>query len=310
MIIDKNSRILITGASGLVGSALLEHLHELGYLQTFSFTRKECNLLDRAETLALFKEVSPDYVFHLAATVYGIVGNMKNHAPSFFENSLMNLHVVDACWQVKVKKIVAMGTCAAYPDPPTFPLQEADFFMGEPHGSEYGYAQAKRSLLAQLMAYQKTYGLLFSYVISTNLYGPRDTFDTENGHVIPSLIKKFYEAKKSNNKVIVWGDGTAQRDFLYSKDAARALLTILQEIEGPVNMGSGVISSIKEAVDFLATELNMQHQIEWDAKMPNGRDFHGMDISKLQSCGYHPMVSLQQGLREAYNWYTKQVSEK
>lgn len=303
-MISKSERILITGGSGLVGSALSSYLSEQGFLNVYSLNRSDCDLTDRASTLAFFRQLSPDYVFHLAASVYGIMGNMRNQESSFLQNSRINLNVIEACHLVDTKKIVAMGTVAAYPaEPVNLPLKETDFWYGLPHESEFGYAQAKRAMLAHLMALHKSHGNKFAYVISTNLYGLNDKFDIEHGHVIPSLIRKFYEANIQNKKVTIWGDGSARRDFLYAQDAARALLLILEKIEGPVNMASGFVHSIREVVSFLSDYLDMGHLIEWDLNKPQGQHYRSFDTSILAHSGFVPAMSLRDGLIKTYEWY-------
>lgn len=304
LAIEKSQPILVTGARGLLGSALTKRLAQLGYTNVIAPGRAECDLLDAHQTVKIFREVNPRYVFHLAAKVYGIMGNMKNHAASYFENSTINMNVIEASRLVKVRKIVAMGTCAGYPaTPPSFPLNEEDFLCGEPHDSEYGYAAAKRGMLAQLKAYKSSYGISYAYAIGTNLFGPNDTFDIENGHVIPSLIRKFFEADEKGEKIVVWGDGTAQRDFLYSEDAASALCLALTHIEGLVNIGSGKICTIKDIVSILSDYLKMTDNIEWDTTKPNGRHFNGMDVSKLFAAGFKVEKPLDKGLQATFEWY-------
>ncbi|OYW20449.1 MAG: hypothetical protein B7Z52_02285 [Burkholderiales bacterium 12-64-5] len=168
----------------------------------------------------------------MAGFVRGIMGNMESKAESFLKNLLINTHVIDAAQTVGVKKIVAMGTVAAYPDPaPAYPITEDMIWSGAPHTSENSYGQAKRAMLAMLQAYQESYGLPFVFAISTNLYGPYDNFDVKHGHVIPSLIRKFYEAKCDGGTVTVWGDGSAQRDFMYIDDTAAALVACMERAQ-------------------------------------------------------------------------------
>ena len=166
---------------------------------------------------------------------------------------MMNTNVVEASRRAGARKITAMGTGAVYPFPsPGLPLKEDMIFMGPPHPAQAGYANAKLAMLTMLQAYQESYGLKWAYIVSANLFGPRDRFDTETGNVVPSLIKKFHDAKKSGGGVTVWGDGSAQRDFVYIKDAARIALGVMDAIEGPVNMGAGQVYRIRDVVDTLA----------------------------------------------------------
>ena len=212
------------------------------YNNVIALGRDDCDLTDTFSTREYFEKHQPAYVFHAAARVYGIMGNMKNKALSFLDNAMINTNVVDAASRVGVKKITVMGTGAVYPYPsPGLPLKEDMIFMGEPHAAENSYAHAKRAMLAMLRAYEESYGMEWAYVVSCNLFGPRDKFDTEFGHVVPSLIKKFYDAKRRGEKVVVWGNGSAKRDFMYVKDAARVGLAIMQNINGPANICSDTV---------------------------------------------------------------------
>lgn len=301
---DKNAKILVTGAMGLVGSALVEHLGARGYGNIVCVGRKECDLTDSVATRAFFDAHKPDYVFHAAARVYGIMGNMKNKALSFYDNVMINTNVVDAAQRVGVKKITVMGTGAVYPYPsPGLPLREDMIFMGEPHHAENSYAHAKRTMLAMLNAYKESYGLDWAYVVSCNLFGPRDKFDIEFGHVVPSLIKKFYDAKKAGTNVSVWGDGSAQRDFMYVKDTARVALAIMEEISGPANIGSSQVLKISDVVNMIAEISGMQGRVDWDKSKPNGQDYRAYDLTKIREIGFECQYSIRQGLQETWDWY-------
>lgn len=303
-VMQLNSKILITGGNGLVGRALRDELAKLGYQQVFTPTSQEYNLCDFSQTRTLFESIQPDYVFHLAAAVYGIWGNMQNKAKSFLDNTLMNTHVVEMAHRQKVKKIVAMGTGAMYPYPsPGLPLKEEMIWSGRPHGAEDSYGQAKRAMLAQLEAYHENYGTCYALVVSGNLFGPHDKFDIEFGHVTPALIRKFYEAKLQNTPVTVWGDGSARRDFLFSKDVARALMAIMEQVEGSVNMGSGQVFPIRRIVEILAAHTGLENKIIWDSSKPNGQDYRAYDLSKLQATGFKPLYSFEDSIRATYDWY-------
>lgn len=301
-----DDKILVTGGRGLVGSALVEHLQEEGFRNVLVLGREDCDLICTKSTLDYFEEHKPAYVFHAAARVYGIMGNMKNKALSFYDNVMINTNVVDAAQKVGVKKITVMGTGAVYPYPsPGLPLKEDMIFMGEPHAAENSYAHAKRAMLAMLRAYEESYGMDWAYVVSCNLFGPRDKFDTEFGHVVPSLIKKFFDAKRAGEKVVVWGNGSAQRDFMYVKDTARVGLAIMKNISGVANIGSGVVYSIRDIVEMIADIADMKGQIVWDETKPNGQDYRAYDLSKIASIGFECKYSIKQGLAETWDWYVR-----
>lgn len=307
----KDEKILVTGAKGLVGSALVENLKNEGYKNIVGLGREDCDLTDTVAVRDFFEKSAPDYVFHAAARVYGIMGNMKNKALSFYDNVMINTNVVDASKKVGVKKITVMGTGAVYPYPsPGLPLREDMIFMGEPHKAEDSYAHAKRAMLAMLRAYEESYGMEWAYVVSCNLFGPRDKFDIEFGHVVPALIKKFYDAKQDGTNVTVWGDGSAQRDFMYVKDAARVALAIMSHIQGPVNIGSGTVLRIRDIVEMIADISGMTDRIVWDAEKPNGQDYRAYDISKIRSMDFSCHYSIKQGLAETWSWYARAIGEQ
>jgi GDP-L-fucose synthase len=304
----KNDRILVTGAKGLVGSALVEHLKWEGYGSVIEVARDNCDLTDTKATREFFERARPDYVFHAAARVYGLGGNQKNKALSFYDNVLINTNVVDASHRVGVKKIAVMGTGAVYPyPPPGQPFTEDMIFMGEPHHSEDSYSHAKRAMLGMMRAYSESYGLEWAYIVCCNQFGPRDRFDAENGHVVPSLIKKFYEARSKGGNVTVWGNGSAQRDFMYVKDTARIAMAIMERIKGPVNIGSGSIITIRDVVDMLTEISGMQGRVTWDASKPNGREYLGYDLSKIDGIGFSCNYTIRKGLEETWAWYSAQA---
>jgi GDP-L-fucose synthase len=305
---NQTDKILITGANGLVGSALVDYLTYLGYKNLIILGRLDCDLIDARATSIFFQQHQPTYVFHSAARVYGIMGNIKNKGLSFYENVMINTNVIEAAKNVNIKKITVMGTGAVYPYPsPGLPLKEDMIFMGEPHEAENSYAHAKRAMLAMLKAYEESYKMKWAYVVSCNLFGPRDKFDTEFGHVVPSLIKKFHEAKQRREKVMVWGDGNAKRDFMYIKDAARACYLIMDNINGAVNIGSGTIYRIRDIVDMLSEISCMDGQILWDESRPNGQDYRAYDLSLVNATGFKTNYSIKQGLKETWEWYSKKL---
>lgn len=305
-----SDRILVTGARGLVGSAVVEELRAKGYGDVVGIGREECDLMNRSDTEALFVDLRPRHVFHAAARVYGIVGNMRNRALSFHDNITINTNVIHASHLAGVKKITVMGTGAVYPYPsPRLPLVEEDIFLGRPHPAEESYAHAKRAAMAMLEAYEADHGLEWAYVISCNMFGPRDKFDIHFGHVVPSLIAKFYHARDTNGMVSVWGDGSAQRDFLYVKDCASAVRHIMERGRGAMNMGSGIVYRIRDIVTTLGRVTGMEDRIEWDPTKPNGQDYRAYDLSRLTALGFAPTYTLESGLRETWEWYCETISQ-
>jgi GDP-L-fucose synthase len=296
--------ILVTGAGGLVGVNLVAHLRRGGYENIIAVTSSDCDLTDRRATEALFQRHRPAFVFHLAGFVRGIAGNMRHQAEAYLINTLINIHVVEACRQSGVAKITAMGSVAMYPDlPPDRLLREEMVDQGPPHPSEYGYAMAKRGMAVQLETCRASGGPLYALALSTNLFGPHDRFDIETGHVIPSLVRKFYEAGQNGGTVAVWGDGAARRDFLYVADAVRGLVTIMDQIEGPINLASGESLAIRQAVDILAAHAGLGDRVVWDKSKPSGASARLCDVSRLQKTGFKPDYTLARALAETYDWY-------
>jgi len=294
-------RILVTGAGGLVGSALVQHLSERGEEVIPLVSRQQCDLTVPTEVSALMKFVRPTHIFHLAASVFGVGGNLKFPAEVFYRNTIMNTTLVEACHNFGVEKIVAMGSAAMYADGLEQPMRESDAMLGEPHGSEYGYAMSKRTLLAQLKTYRQQYDLNFGFVIATNMYGPRDMFNTLHGHVVPSLLKKFLDAEESGEEVEIWGDGTPTRDFLYSADAASGLMAIMDHGEGPYNLATGISVPISHLVIEIAAHFP-QVRYRWNVDKPKGQISRSYDVSLLQALGFVPRYSLHEGIAETVSW--------
>ena len=300
--IDPKSRILITGGTGLVGRALSAALVNEGFGNVISLGSRDCDLRDCAAVSRLISEASPDYVFHLAARVHGIGGNMRYKSDILVDNVLINTNVVEYSRRAGVRKIVAMGSGCVYPDlKGQEELFEEQVWMGPPHPSEDSYAHSKRLMLAHLNAAKEQYGLSSAFVISGNLYGPHDSFNAEDGHVIPSLVAKFFDAAKVGTSVKVWGNGVAIRDFSYCDDTAAALIAILKNLEGPVNLGSGMRHPISDIVETL--QKITQVPVDWDATKPNGQLVRYYNLDKLASTGFKANTNLAEGVQRTYEWY-------
>jgi len=303
---NPDSRILITGGTGLVGHALSQLLADEGYSNVISVGSRDCDLRNNSAVSKLFSDESPDYVFHLAARVHGIGGNTLYKYDVLYENVLINTNVIDCCRRSGVKKIVAMGSGCVYPELPTVELLTEDLIWdGPPHSSEDSYAHAKRLMLAQLDAAKKQYSLASAFAISGNLFGPHDNFNIEEGHVTPSLVAKFFEAARIGGAVKVWGSGRAIRDFTYSEDVARALMVIMEKIEGPVNMGSGFQHPIADIVSSLSRIVGDSVSVEWDVSKPDGQLKRYYKLDKLENSGFTASVTLDEGIRRTYEWYAE-----
>jgi GDP-L-fucose synthase len=302
--LNKSDRVLLTGGAGLVGTALLNEFKREGFNNVCAPTRHELDLSDRDAVTEYFRDQCPVHVFHLAGKVFGLGGNTRYPGAMYSQNAAMNLNVVEVSREVGVSKITAMGTGCVYPVKLGGELlREDSVWDGPPHDSEWAYAQAKRGMLAHLIANETQYGARFGYAISGNLYGPNDLFDEACGHVVPSLVAKFYAAAQHSGAALVWGTGRAERDFTHSADAARALILAHQHLGGPYNLGSGTVVTIKNVVEALQEAAGGKFEVIWDASKPDGQMRRFYDLSKLESIGFAPRFDLRGGVKDTYDWY-------
>lgn len=293
----------------MIGNALVKELQADGSHQVVGLSSRDVDLTDFRSTLALFQQHRPAIVYHLAARVSGIMGNLRAQGQAYFDNARININTIEAARLSGARKVVAMGSAAIYSDQVTLPMREEEIWFGAPHRSEAGYAHAKLGMLAQLEAYQDQYGLDYAYCVSTNLFGPHDKFDENHGHVLPSLISKFHRAKQDGSSVVVWGSGTPERDFLYAKDAARAMRLIGERFTGPINLATGSAISIQQMAEIIREIAGYGPELEWDRSKPDGQHLRAYDVSKLKALGFKPQYSFREALEETYNWYKKHFSE-
>ena len=295
--------ILVTGASGVVGTALSSVLGSLG-CEFIALSSADCDLRELDAATRLFESIQPRSVIHLAGRVRGVLGNHWAPGEMYLDNLLINTNVVEASRRAGVEKIVAMGSVSMYPAGVAQPMSEDDLWSGEPHPSERGYAHAKRAMLAQLELYREQYGLDYALAVSTNLYGPNDRFDEEGGHVVPSLISKFHRAITEGGDVVAWGSGSPTRDFLYSDDAARGLLAMLVGGSGVYNFATGSPVTIRQLIETIVEVTSFEGEVIWDSSKPEGQSARSYDVSRLHDLGWAPQVDLRTGLRRSFEWYS------
>jgi GDP-L-fucose synthase len=308
---NKHDKIYIAGHNGLVGSAIMRKLNCCGYDNIITKTHKELDLMDQAAVERFFSENKPDYVFLAAAKVGGIGANSNYPADFIYNNTMIGFNVVHSAYKYGVKKLLNLGSSCIYPKMAPQPLKEEYLLSGSLEPTNDAYAVAKIAVIKLCNSYNVQYGTNFISVMPTNLYGPEDTYDTENGHVLPAMIKKFHEAKISGtDKVTLWGDGSPYREFLYSNDLADALLFIMDskdasEIGELINIGVGADLAIRELAELInrivyADKSDKHCAIEWDASKPNGTPRKLLNIDKLSSLGWKAKTSLKDGITAAY----------
>ena len=263
-------RVLVTGGYGMVGSAFnqVSTNHELHLVG-----RSDADLLDYDSFLSLLKRVNPQGVIHLAAKVGGVKGNSDYVADFYHQNTVMNVNVLNACHNAGIEKVVSLLSTCVYPDDVNYPLTEEQIHSGPPHVSNFGYAYAKRMLDVHSRALRSQYDRNYVCAVPNNLYGPHDNFDLENGHVIPAIIRKVWEAKMYGETPVFWGDGTPLREFTYSKDIAGCLLYVLDMYneKEPINIGMTSEVSIKSLVTLICDKLGYDGPVEWDTSKPAGQ---------------------------------------
>ena len=297
-------KILITGGTGMVGSAFkkIETPHELIFLGSAQY-----DLRSGADASLMVSDYSPDSIIHLAARVGGVKGNTDFVADFFSDNIRINTNVLDAAKNHGVAKVISLLSTCVYPDEVNYPLTEEQIHNGPPHSSNFGYAYAKRMLDTHSRALRQQYGCNFICAVPNNLYGPHDNFDLQNGHVIPALIRKVWEAKKTNTTPRFWGDGSPLREFTYSVDVAKCLLHLLENYDGlePVNIGNTGEISIKELVKIVCELLNYNGEILWDKDMPKGQHRKPSSNQRFLDLGWPEAqyTDLTNGLKETVNWF-------
>lgn len=300
-------RVCVTGGAGFLGSFVVEGLKQRGAQDIFIPHFEEYNLTQRDDILRMLADARPDVIIHLAANVGGIGANREHPADFFYDNLMMGVQLMHESWKQGVEKFVAIGTVCAYPKFTPVPFKEEDLWNGYPEETNAPYGLAKKMMLVQAQAYRQQYGFNAIFLLPVNLYGPRDNFNPASSHVIPALIRKCIEAQESGQKeLVVWGDGSPTREFLYVEDAARGILMAAEGYNGPepVNLGSGYEISIKDLAGLIARLTGFEGRLVWDTSKPNGQPRRGLDTSRAkQWFGFEAEMGFEEGLRRTIDWY-------
>lgn len=309
-----DARVLVTGGVGFLGSHVVDALRNRGAQHLIVPRKRDYDLVKRESIERLLGESKPDVVLHLAAKAGGIGANRSRPAEFFYDNLMMGVQLMHHACQAGVGKFVSVGTVCSYPKFTSVPFKEEDLWQGYPEETNAPYGLAKKMLLVQSEAYRQQYGFNAVNLIPVNLYGPQDNFDLETSHVIPALIRKCLEGKaRRAGEIVLWGDGSPTREFLYAADAADGILMAAAELEtsDPVNLGSGQEISIRALAETIARLTGFEGTFNWDTSKPNGQPRRALDTTKAQALfGWQATTDLEAGLRATIDWYRQQAPEE
>ena len=310
---DSDSKVFVAGHKGLVGSAIYRNLEKKFYKNIYWISKDSCDLRDKERLDAYFKQSKPEYVFLAAAKVGGIGGNSTYPADFIYDNLMIQTNVIDAAYRNGVKKLLFLGSSCIYPKFPKIPITEDQLMTSPLEESNSAYAIAKIAGMRMCQAYRQQHGFNAISLMPTNLYGPNDNFDINNGHVLPSLIAKFHGSlEKSEHWVVkLWGDGSPKREFLHVDDLAEACVKCMQDYDDPepINVGTGEDVTIKELAETIVDVVGYKNHYEWDTSKPNGTPRKVLNVDKMKSLGWEPKIGLREGIESTYEWYKKNVRD-
>lgn len=314
---DNDSRVLVAGANGMVGSAIVRNLESKGYTNIIKGTRQVVDFCYEEETESFFKRNKPEYVFVAAAKVGGIMANNNYKADFLTDNLRIQTNIIESANRWNVKKLLFLGSSCIYPKFATQPITEDQLMTGPLEPTNDAYAIAKIAGIMMCQAYRQQHGFNAISLMPTNLYGPNDNFDLETSHVLPAMIAKYHRAKEtgytidmegpSHGKVKLWGDGSAMREFLHVDDLAEACYICMQKYNEAehINVGTGEDVTIKELAQTIASVIGFMGDTVWDTTKPNGTPRKVMNVDKIKSLGWEPKISLRAGIEKTYEWYKK-----
>lgn len=306
---EKGSRIFVAGSRGLVGSAIVRRLKELGYENIIERTSSSLNLIKQNEVDSFFQSERPDYIFLAAAKVGGIYANDMYPAEFIYNNLMIEANVIHAAYQYKAKKLLFLGSSCIYPKFAPQPLKEEYLLSSELEPTNEPYAIAKIAGIKMCQSYRRQYGVNFISVMPTNLYGINDNFDLQNSHVLPAMLRKFHEARiTGKNEVVVWGTGKPRREFLNVDDLADACCYLMRSYNSGeiINIGTGTDIAISELANIIAEIVNFKGEIVYDHSKPDGTPVKRLDVSKLKNAGWKAKIPLIDGIKHTYEWYLRE----
>lgn len=303
----EEKRICVTGGAGFLGTHLIANLRQRGAKEIFIPKIEDYDLTDRDAITRMLKDSNPDVIIHLAAHVGGIGANREHPAEFFYDNLMMGVQLMHQAYERGVEKFVAIGTVCAYPKFTPTPFKEDDLWIGYPEETNAPYGLAKKMLLVQSQAYREQYGYNSIFLLPVNLYGPGDNFNPRSSHVIPALIRKCVEAKENKeDHIVVWGDGSPTREFIYVRDAAEGIASATERYNesDPVNIGSGFEISIKDLVEKIAKMTGFEGDLVWDTSKPNGQPRRALDVSRAkEKFGFEAKTDFDEGLKNTIDWF-------
>lgn len=302
----RDKRVLITGASGFVGRNLVPLLQQTG-CRLITPTHRDYDLLEQEHVRRLLADTQPHMVFHLAGLIGGILANKQFPADFCYQNLLMSTMMLHESWKAGVEKFVTLIGGCSYPAKAPSPIAETELWNGYPQPESAPYSLAKSMSVLQAQAYRRQYGFNAIVLVPGNLYGPHDNFDLQNSHVVPGLIRRFYEARRSGQpEVVAWGSGRPVRDFIYIGDACEAIMIAAESYNGGeiINLSSGVPTTIRELVETIAELIGYQGQVWWDSSKPDGQMVKQFDVTRMHRwLGYYCRTSLREGLKKTIDWF-------
>jgi GDP-L-fucose synthase len=311
-MIDRNSKVFLTGHNGMVGSKLLSAMRQNGYANIITASHADLDLREQSSVNAFLEKNQPHYVIHLAAKVGGINANINNPAVFLYDNLMMQANLIHGSYLNNVQKFFFLGSSCIYPRECPQPMKEEYLLTGKLEPTNEGYAIGKIAGIKLLESYHKQYSFNSVSLMPSNLYGPNDSFDLAHAHVLSSLVKRFIDAKQDGSAyVTLWGTGNARREFLHVSDLVRAILYFFENHEEPefINIGPGNDISIKELAYTIAEKINYAGEIRWDTSKPDGMMRKCMDVSKMKSYGFETSISLSKGIDEVINSYQDQKTK-